>query len=315
MKNLLIALFIFLSIPAHARDLTVILSSDSDGHTTVARIFGKYIAKHMNQETKIIFKVVPGAAGLNSTNYLYNIAPKDGSTIGIMFKNIPIIGVLNRTDSNINFDASKFTWLGSIADGRKDVVLLVSNKPLSDVELIVGSETVTAANPVDFISKYTNIKIKKVTGYVGANNIRLAFLRNEVDAIVANLLSILTYDREWIDTHHIILQLGNGRIRHPMFKNVPTLQEIVTDNKNASEALSILENQFALVRSYIAPPDIPKDRAIELRKAFRLATQDIQFLEEAKRINHDILPIYHEEAQKIVNETYSAPKELIDLLK
>jgi hypothetical protein len=100
-----------------------------------------------------------------------------------------------------------------------------------------------------------------------------------------------------------------------MFKNVPTLQEIVTDNKNASKALSILENQFALLRSYIAPPDIPKDRAIELRKAFRLATQDIQFLEEAKRINLDILPIYHEEAQKIVNETYSAPKELIDLLK
>ena len=313
MKFLTLIFMILFSSALHAQDLTVIVSSDSDGHTTSARVFSKYLSKYLPTEPRVVYKVVPGAAGLNSTNYLYSIAPKDGNTIGIMFKNIPIVGAIG--GPNIQFDATKFTWLGSFADGRLDASILISNKPLpKDRSLIVGSDNVIAANPVDFISSYSNLKIKKVVGYSSSNSIRLAFMRDEVDAFVTSILGVTTYDPTWLESYHVIAQFGNGNNRHQKLKNTTTLSEMITD-KDGLEILKVIEDQFALIRPYVAPPNIPPQAAENLRTAFRRAVDDREFIEEIAKLQIDVNPIYHEEAQQIVNRTSKLPPRLLEKLK
>jgi len=313
MKKFLLLLFIIISLPVRANELTIILSSDGDGHTIAARVFGKYLASALSSDTRVVYRVVPGAAGIASTNYLYNRAPKDGNTIGIMFRNIPLVGAINKGDSNIMFDATKFVWLGSLTDGRQDAAILISN--ISNFEnLAVGSENVISSNPIDFISKYTSLRLRKISGYSSSNSIRLAFLRSEIDAMITTMNSIQTYDKAWLNKYYPVVQFGNGINRHELLLNIPTLMEQVSD-PIARQALEIYENQFALLRPYVAPPDIPTERAESLRNAFRVAVNNESFREEAKRINLEISPIYHIEASAIVRRTYSSSSNVLEILK
>lgn len=300
------------SLPTQAQELNIILSSDSDGHTVNARLFGRHLAKNISPETTPIFRVVPGTAGVNSTNYLYNIAPRDGNTIGIVFKNIPIVGAIG--GPNIQFDARQFVWLGSVADGRKDVVVLVSSKPYIGQELIIGAESVIAADPINFIERYSNINIRRVTGYKSSNSVRLAYERREIDAFVSSLQGIKTYNINWLKSELFLLQMGNGRIRHPDLSNTPTMTEIIT-NQEGMNLLSIFETQFALLRPFVAPPNIPHDRKKVLIDSFNKAVKDAEYIKEASRINLEIDPISHEEAQRIVDLTYTAPREILDKIK
>lgn len=299
-------------VPVQAQELNIVLSSDSDGHTVNARLFGRHLVKYISPDTTPIYRVVPGAAGVNSTNYLYNIAPRDGSTIGIVFKNIPIVGAIG--GPNIQFDARNFLWLGSVADGRKDVVVLVSSKPYNGQELIVGAESVVAADPINFIERYSNINIRRVTGYKSSNSVRLAYERREIDAFVSSLQGIKTYNINWLKSELFLLQMGNGRIRHPDLPNTPTMTEVIT-NQEGMNLLSIFETQFALLRPFVAPPNVPEDRKKVLIEAFNRAVKDAEYIKEAARINLEIEPIFHEEAQRIVDLTYSAPREMLDKIK
>lgn len=291
-------LFLLFISPTVAKDLTIVVPVEADSHTVNARIFSKYLSKHLPDKPTITFKVVPGAASVVAANYLYNIAPKDGNTIGVFFKNIPLISKIG--GPNIDFDATKFTWLGSTADGRKDAVLLLSTKQLKD-KLIIGSANVVAGDPIEFLQKTTNFDIKVVKGYKGPANVRHALEQNEVDSMINSLIGIKTSNPYWLEPNSkikAILQFGNGNKRHPEFLNIPTLYEII-DEKYKSE-LQFFESQFILIRPYVAPPSIPKEKAAELRKAFSAAVTDPEYIKEANSKNIEVSPIMWEEIYKIL---------------
>ena len=159
MRMIFIALFAMFLTPLNAKELTVILTSNSNNPTMIARLFTPYLIKELPGYNRVTFRVVPGAGGLNAANHIYTIAPRDGDTIGLLYKNVPLIGAVNRQDTNIKFDASQFFWLGSLVDGRKDASILISNKPY-DNDITAGSDNNVIANPINFIQKYTNMKLK-----------------------------------------------------------------------------------------------------------------------------------------------------------
>src|SRR6187399_2524318 len=85
--------------------------SPGGGYDTYTRILARHLGKHIPGNPAIVVQNMPGAGSLKLTNYLYNVAPKDGSTIGIFSRGMamePLIG-----GANTQFDSSKFAWLGS----------------------------------------------------------------------------------------------------------------------------------------------------------------------------------------------------------
>ena len=306
------ALIVLLFIsPANANDLTVILPAAEDSHAINARILGRHLQRYTNQS--VVYRVVPGAASAAAAHHLYNIAPKDGNTIGVFFKNIPLVSAIGT--QNFNFDATKFTWLGSTADGRKDAVLLLTNKPYES-GLIVGSDNVIAADPIRFIRMSTDLDLKQIMGYKNQTEIRLALERGEIDAMVNSLIGIKTSRPHWLlpdSKIKVVLQFGNGKERHPNFPNVPTLAEIISPEYQ--RLLSLFETQFTLLRPYVAPPGIPQDRVKFLREAFTKAVLDPQYVEEANKANIEVNLVNWEEAERIVNIISSSNRMELDLLR
>ena len=54
---------------------------------------------------------MPGAGQVIATNYLFNIAPKDGSVLGMVSRSMPYAAAVKA--ANIQFDPVQFNWLGS----------------------------------------------------------------------------------------------------------------------------------------------------------------------------------------------------------
>src|SRR5262249_37555722 len=145
-----------------------------------------------------------GAGGLRAANYLYKVAPKDGTVLGTVNRPTafaPLDGV-----KEADFDATKFNWLGSAA---KDILIGVTwhnsaVKTLKDaqqIEVSVGADAPTAdlgRLPLAF-NALAGTKFKIVFGYAGGTEINLAMERGELDGRVGwSYDSVVAQRPEWI---------------------------------------------------------------------------------------------------------------------
>jgi tripartite-type tricarboxylate transporter receptor subunit TctC len=311
-------LFLALSASAMAQELRIVTPSQADGYNINARMIAPYLAKYLPEKPVPIIQVVPGAFSLAAANHMYNIAPRDGNTIATVYKHIPFVGVLG--GPTIMFDPSRFTWIGSSADGRKDAVMLWTNRSESldhffRNELLLGAESVISSADSKFIKQSIGLNIKHVFGYVPSGS-RLALERKEIDAVIFSLIGTKT-QTQWTSPDSKIrplIQFGNGSNRHPNYKDVPTLTELLK-NERDKQILSIFETQYILLRPFIAPPNIPSARVKELREAFTKAVTDEGYIREAAKANIEIDLITGEQAEMIVSVLANAPSDILKELR
>jgi len=312
-----LALFLMLSASATAQDLKVVVPSNTDGYSINAKLIVPYVSKYLPEKPEVVIQVMPGAASLVAANYIYNVAPKDGNTIGTFYKNIPLMGALG--GPTIKFEPSKFTWLGSTADGRDDTVIVWSIKsgPIEkylNEEIIFGTGNIVAGDSTLLLRDTLGIKMKLVAGYVDSTEVRLALERKEIEAAIYNLIGIKTNRPDWLKPDSEIkpmLQFGNGTVRHKDYPDIPTLAEYTKQK----ELLNVYEKQYVLLRPFVAPPNIPAARAQELRVAFEKAVSDPEFLDKAKKANIDVNYIGWQESQQIVNETVNASEQTLQKIR
>ena len=320
MKKLIMLFFAMFVATAQASELKIIVPGTNNSYFLNAQLLAPYLSKYLPEKPKIKFQSIPGAGSLIAANYLYNVAPKDGSTIGIVYKAIPLVGVLK--PRNTKFDPEKFVWLGSTADGRKDAVIMWSNRSenygdFMKKEIIVGAESQSSADSSMLIRDATGLKMKIISGYPSTGANRLAFERKEVDSVVYSLIGIKSRKPKWLKPESgikALVQFGNGKVRHPEYPNVPTVFELTKDPKYI-KILKVFESQFVLLRPFIAPPGVPAKRAAELREAFRKAVNDPGFKKTMSDRGIPLDPIYWEEAQKIALGVANSPKEILDIIR
>ena len=78
-----------------------------------ARLVARHIGKHIPGNPTVVPQNMTGAGGLRMVNYLYNVAPKDGTAIGMIANAFPAMQAAGIP--GVQFDAAKMGWLGSIA--------------------------------------------------------------------------------------------------------------------------------------------------------------------------------------------------------
>lgn len=294
------------------------------GYDVYARLLARHFGNHMPGSPTVVVQNMPGAASLKAANHLYTTAPRDGTVIGTFARNMALLGVL-KDNPNVKFDPNQFIWLGSVSSYQDDAFLLFARKDagiksvndLRHKELIIGgsSEGGTSNDIALLLKDVLKLNLKLINGYEG-NSISLAVDRKEVDGRF-NGLSSTTYTKpEWLEPNsHISVLLQFGRAsRHPMFPNVPTAQEIAPDQK-ALDLIRLAETPYMLSRPFVAPPDIPKDRADALKKAFAQTVLNPEYLEEGKKLKLDLSAVGPDQATALISALSSAPPNLLEYLK
>ncbi len=304
------------------KQMTIIVgSSAGGGYDTYARLVGRHMGKHIPGNPIFIVQNMPGAGGNVSANYLYNVAPKDGTVIGAYQSGVILEPLLGKTP--VKHDPSKAIYLGSAND---DVYICIARadaaaKSFQDVmktELILAaSQSSSTADYPEVINAVLKSKFKPVTGYAGSREISLAIERSEAQGACGLAWpSINATQPGWFDTGRMRVILQTHAKGHPELnaKGVPLAHSFAkTDEDRAMLDLFFSQSRFG--RPFVISPDVPKDRADALRKAFAETMKDPEARAEAAKFRLDMDPVSAQDVQEEVRKVYASPPAIIAKVK
>jgi tripartite-type tricarboxylate transporter receptor subunit TctC len=281
--------------------------SGGGGYDVYARLLARHMGKHIPGNPTIVPRNMPGAGSLVLANWLYNVAPKDGTAFGIVGRGTPFDPMLGIEAAR--FDPTKYLWLGSM---NNEVSVCVSwhtsgvtkYEQLLQQELVVGGTGPSA--DTDQFPRITNAvlgtKFRIISGYPGGNDISLAMERGEVGGRCGwSWSSVISTRMNWFKEKkiHVLMQLALDK--HDDLPDVPLVVDLAkTDEQRA--ILRVIFARQALGRPFMGPPGVPQDRAAALQKAFMDTMKDKAFLAEADKAQLEITPLNGDAVRKIIVE-------------
>jgi len=301
------------------KTITIVVGSDvGGGYDLTARTVARHLVRHIPGRPNIVVENRPGAGSIIASNYVYEIAPKDGTVIGAVQRPIPSQVLFG--DAGVRFDARKMQWIGSTTNELGVVVAwhTAPHKTIDDVfkhEMIVGGPG-PATDPELFpraMNKVFGTRFKVVSGYKGMAQLVLAMEREEVQGIGNWSFSDIEKGRaDWVTEKkiRILLQLGISRSASPLLRDVPLIADIARDDEQRS-VFNILLGMKAMGRPYFVAPGVPAVQTDALRSAFMATMRDPEFLAEAARTLGQIDPLTGPEMQELIRDVYALPPEVI----
>ncbi len=279
-----------------------------------ARLIGRHIARYIPGRPTLIVENMPGAGHIVATNHLFNVAPRDGTAIGMVSRNMTEAAVMKVR--NIRFEPGRFNWLGSPEVNHR-VMFVSAASGITDVadlferELIVGApgggQGVTAA-PI-LLKNLLGMKLKIVTGYRSPGEVVLAVTRGEVGSMVTTVGGPASARRQWVADGKLRV-LFNMEPERVSWLDAPTIFSF-TRTEEQRQVLTFFAGNTRLGRPLMAPPDVPADRIAALRRAFDATMQDPAFLKEAETMGFEVSPQTGEQIAVLVAAALATPEEIV----
>jgi tripartite-type tricarboxylate transporter receptor subunit TctC len=284
------------------------------GYDAYARLLARHMARHIPGAPALVVQNMPGAGGLKATQYLYEVAPKDGTAFGTVARGQPLAPLLG----NASFDALRFTWIGSVSDEASLCLSWHGSKvrtwqDLFSVETLFAGEG-QGADPDMFamaLNRVLGARIKVITGFHSTREMTLALQRGEVEGICGvSATTLLGQHAEWLAGGKVNLLAQMALRRDDRFPDVPLITDLAITDEQRQIIRLIVAGQ-AIARPFFGPPGIPTDRKQALRDAFEKTMEDPEFRAEAQRARMDVNPMPGAQMEAFLRDLYATPKELV----
>lgn len=298
----------------------IIYSAAGSAYDVYARLLARHMGRHIPGAPGFLPKQMPGAGGLKATEYLYRFAPKDGSVFGTISRGNPFEPILGNTKAN--FDPFKMTWLGSM---NREVSLAISwhtakvktFEDLKKSQLLIpgtGAGADSQILPVAF-NNLAGTKFKIILGYPNTTKAALAMEQGELEGIGYWSWSAIKQGHpDWIKDRKINLLLHTGMKPHPELPGVKLIREAATNDTDRKAMAFILAREI-IGRPFVAPPDLPADRARTLRTAFAASLKDPALLQDADRSRMEIDLVPAEEVDELLKTMAQTPPAVLARVK
>jgi len=293
------------------KTVTIIIGYAPGGlYDLTARLLSRHMGRHIPGNPSVVPQNMVGASSYKAIMHLYSVAPKDGTTIGMISR-----GFAN--DNNLspemgNYDPTQLRAIGSTSSEVSVAVVwhTAAVKTFQDTlnrEFTVGSTGLNSpeARFAVLVKNLTGSKIKIVTGYPGGNDVTLAMERGEVDGRFGwSWGSVKSRAKPWLDEKKINIIFQMGLAKAPDLPDTPFIMDFARNDLDR-RALELLTAQQAFAWPLIAPRGIDADRLMMLRRAFDSTVKDEQFLSEAKKLDIEIEPMTGEDMDVIIKRINS----------
>jgi hypothetical protein len=294
------------------KNVNVLIGVGAGGEYDIqARLVARHIGKHIPGHPTVVPQNMTGAGGLKMINYLYNVAPKDGTAIGMIANAFPALQAVG--SPGVQFDAAKMHWIGSIAPAVETMAVWHTTgvKSIDDVrkrETVAGASArgaITFFYPA-MMNELLGTKFKIVTGYPGGNAINLAMERGEVEARNNTWSSWKATKAAWLQEKKIVVIAQAGPRASDL--DAPSVEELARGPQER-QLIELVVSGTQLGRP-MATNAGPADRVAALRAAYAATMKDPEFLAEAKALNFEVNPVLGEPMQKIVEKVLATPKDV-----
>jgi len=275
------------------------------GYDLYARVLARHLGRHLPGHSTVVVANMPGAASIRATNYIANVAPKDGSALGIVAQSITeeqLLGV-----AGVSYDVSKLGWIGRIAANVEVTYVWHTAAVKTLKDLYRTGATLAGTGPSSSIyprllNAIAGTKWKVIAGYNTTSAAHLAMQRGEVDGATSSLNTLKTTQRDWLDSGLIRILVQLAPRRSAELTNVPAVVELANTPEDR-DVLAFYANSSAVGRSVIAPPGMPAERMALLRSAFDATMKDSEFRAEIEATKLELEPMAGADLQALVEAT------------
>jgi tripartite-type tricarboxylate transporter receptor subunit TctC len=290
------------------------------GFDIYARTLQRHLGNHIPGNPVVVVQNMTGASGLTAANWLYNVAPKDGTVVSTFVHTIPFEPLMG--NSAARFEAAKFTWIGNMEESVAVCGLSKSSgvtkfDDLYTKEVIIGATGATGplVKSALAVRNLLGVRMKVVSGYQGSASVKVAVNRGEVHGICGLPMSTIT--SFWRDDYESgnfrpIIQLS-GR-KSAQLKNIPHVDDYAKSDDDR-QVYGLIFGTQALGRIYLSPPAMPEPRKFALRKALLDTMKDPQFIADAEKTQIDISPMTGEDVEAFIAKLSSVPPAVIERTK
>jgi tripartite-type tricarboxylate transporter receptor subunit TctC len=299
----------------------VIRSEPGGGYDLYSRLIGTYIVNHIPGRPTIIPQNMPAAGGLQAANFVGDLAPRDGTVLTMVSQALPMDQSLGFTPQ-LKADLGAFGWIGNLGDSNL-LTYVWYTSPTKTMEDAKKRETTVGASGAGSVTSwlplvYNNVlgtKFKVINGYRGANDVRLAMERGEVEGYGANPWnSLLSASPELVKEGKLRIIVQVGVKKENDLPDVPVLPDLAA-NGDQRAILEFISKAFAVGRPIATTPGVPPERLAALRKAFDETLVDPAFIEAANKIGAEIKPVHGEALQNLMNDVINAPQSVKDKVR
>ena len=292
------------------------------GYDSAARLLSRHFGEHVPGKPNVIVQNITGAGSLLAANNLYNIAPRDGTVLGVFSSTVAVMPLYK--DPKAKFETLKFNWIGNIH--RDTLACGVWNGAGQGIhtleDLIAAKKTVMFGSdggdaPLTrwalFMKNVTGANLKVISGYKGTREINLAMQSGELGGTCGMFES--TVRSAYADDYKagrlsLFVQTAYKRNVEYFGKatNIYTLLKTPEEVQMAKLVFGVAE----MTRPLAAPPGAPADRVAALRKALLETIADPAFQEEARRSGTDFSPMSGDETAAELKALFETPDAVVE---
>jgi tripartite-type tricarboxylate transporter receptor subunit TctC len=305
------------------KQIKFIVSFDSGtDYDQWTRLIARHLGDHLEGHPTFVVQNLGSAGGVLATNNLYNVAPADGTVIGMIGRNLPYFALVQ--EKNARYDPVKFNWIGSPELTNRVCTAFQSSavhkaEDLFTHQLLVGGSGAASAvstTPV-LLSRLLGMKFKLVEGYPSPVQVLMAMERGEVEGLCQTLPGILNGRPGWVEQGKIRILFNMERTPVARF-GAPSIFSF-TKTEEQRRIIALYSSSIELGRPIVAPPGVPAERVAALRRAFEATMADPALIEEAHKQKLEVNVVTGEHLATLVSDLMTTPPAIIarmkDLLK
>ena len=300
------------------KTITLLIGYAAGGtYDATARLVARHMPRHIPGQPIMLPQNLPGSGGIKTILNLYSVAPRDGSTLGMLSRSYPIEPVFN--PQTAKYDPKRFIPIGSTSN-EVSVAVVWHTRGIHSIDQLMTQEITTGATGVTddtgrfptLLHNLTGAKIRLVTGYPGGNNVTMAMEKGEVDARFGwSWGSLKSRSKSWLDEKKVNIIVQMALEKAPDLPDVPLIMDFAKTDLDR-KALELLFSSQVMAWPLVAPPDVPADRIAILRKAFEATMKDADFQADAKKLNIDVEPDTGEVMQALVARVSTFERAVVD---
>jgi tripartite-type tricarboxylate transporter receptor subunit TctC len=295
----------------------VVASAPGGGYDTYARTFAQYLKKHIPGEPTIVIQNMPGAGGMVATNWLFNVAPKDGLTFGLIQRGIPFHPFFG--EKRAQFVPTEFNWLGSFNSETSVLSVWHTSKVKTFKDAMTETAVMGGSGPNDsethpsLMNNTVGTKFKVSSGYKSNTDVMLAMERGEVEGLGGSWSSLKALRGHWLRDKQVNVIIQVGREKHADLPHVPMIEEFVKEPEHKL-MWNVMVAIGTMGRPLVAPPGMPPELVKVLRAGFDATMKDPDYLAEMTRSRRELEPVAGAELQQMLTDVAKAPKATLEKL-
>jgi len=284
------------------------------GYDLEARLLARFMRAHIPGNPALVPQNMVGAGGIKMANFLYSIAPQDGTAIGMFPQSL--VAVQAVATEGAQYDANRFSWIGSMSRSPQTFATWHTTGVKTIVDARARELTVAASNKgaitytfPRMLNEFLGTRLKIVSGYQGNSTMVVAMERREVDAVSNSWDSWKSLNPTWLAEKKINLLVQTEPKANGL--DIPSVQELARNDEDR-QVIALIISGDALGKPLVTTPNVPPERVKALRDAFDATIKDPEFIKAAAATRIELNPIHGVALQDTVRKVLATPKHLVD---